>query len=131
VGSFPASSTGFGASVDCKSGALLRGGYGYEADIKNGIETNRILVQPTTGLEVFDVVDLGLELLNVSEFTGVIGAGVERRFFSPDPNFSATEVTIATILGLAIAVAVILYFALTYNKLETLDYLLVRLERKP
>jgi hypothetical protein len=111
---------GFGATVSCADPSkILRGGYGYNADIKSGIYTNRILIQPLNSGQSFNIIELGLELLNITEFTGLFAAGLERQVFSKGPNMVWTQILVVTILAIILLVLLIVHFGLTYDEINT------------
>jgi hypothetical protein len=102
------STSGFGATLDCTTKSVLKGGNGYSAfdtltETTGSPVTKKVVVQPLTG-EEFGVVAPRTEIINITEYTGIFGKSVEQDIFAAPvkdgPVFLITNIILAVFNGL-------------------------------
>lgn len=109
---------GHGGLYDCNTNQVVVGGYGYTSSRKH--QTTAIIIQPESHLQQFDVEAPGVEIVNVTEITGIFGDAYVKTFIHTPPRQDASAFIILIILGSVLGALIITHFGLVYYEERTI-----------
>ena len=114
----------FGALYDCDTQSLLKRGYGFsvfgnlEYNVSNGTQlssssviTRKAVIQPLSH-EEFALVAPGIEVINITEFTGVFGAAIEQEIYGEPPKSKTLYVASNIVLGAINGMLILMHIGL-------------------
>lgn len=113
---------GHGGLYDCDTRKIMVGGYGYTSSA--GHKTTAILIQPEEHMQQFDVEAPGVEIVNITEVTGIFGRAYVESFIHAPPRQVASALIILILLASVLGALIIIHFGLVYYEQKTIFMLL-------
>lgn len=116
---------GLGALIECQKDKIIfqRYGYGYFAgDVIEGYpsfvsETQKVIVQPY-GATGFNVANQGMQIINMSDYTNILGQAYEANLFSAPARAGTTFYITNIILGIINVLLIVTHIGLSIYEKE-------------
>lgn len=118
---------GYGATIG-NTGEVFYGGIGYtsgERILPTGattcqvrVSTNKVLIQPESGVDNFDIGTANIEVINTTAFTGFFSSAYEQQVYAQRLHFSGVLTTLNVVVLTVDLAIVILIVALIFYEDE-------------
>lgn len=105
---------GVGGLYDCSQNTVVHPGYGYTTT--NNVVTSRVVIQPEASVGDTTLVAQGVEVINVTQYTGVFGKPYQQQRYSRPVSAAGVSSVVAAVLLIVIGLEVVAHVGLQYHR---------------